>query len=56
MGDFGLFAHFNGFSWKVENSLRIDGIYFSVASLKNSVVTVGIKGSKAVIVLGKRKK
>lgn len=53
-GDFGLFAHFNGSTWKTYNELSIQGIYFSVAVKNNIVITVGLEGSKAIIVKGNR--
>jgi len=53
-GDFGLFAHFNGISWNTYNGLYIQGIYFSVAVNGNTVITVGLEGSKAIIVKGLR--
>ena len=51
-GDFGLFAHFNGSTWKTYNELYIQGIYFSVAVKDNIVITVGLEGGKAIIVKG----
>lgn len=51
-GDFGLFAHFNGSTWKTYNELYIEGIYFSVAVKGNIVITVGLEGGKAIIVKG----
>lgn len=53
-GDFGLFSHYNGSSWYTYNELYMQGIYFSLSALNNSVVSIGIKGSKAIIVKGIR--
>jgi len=53
-GDFGLFAHFNGSTWKTYNELYIQGIYVSVAVKSNIVITVGLEGGKAIIVKGLR--
>ncbi len=54
-GDFGLFAHFNGSTWKTYDELYIQGIYFSVAVKNNIVITVGLEGNRAIIVKGLRK-
>jgi hypothetical protein len=53
-GDYGLFAHFNGSTWKTYNELSIQGIYFSVAVKGTIVITVGLEGGKAIIVRGSR--
>lgn len=53
-GDFGLFAHFNGTSWKNYNELYIQGIYYSISAKNNIVITVGFNGSKAIIIKGER--
>ena len=53
-GDFGLFAYFNGSTWKTYNELYIQGIYFSVAVKNNIVISVGLEGSKAIIIKGIR--
>jgi hypothetical protein len=53
-GDFGLFAHFNGSTWKTYNELYIQGIYFSVTVKNNMVITVGLEGNRAIIVKGTR--
>ena len=53
-GDYGLFAHFNGSTWKTYNELYIQGIYFSVAVKNNIVISVGLEGSKAIIIKGIR--
>ena len=51
VGDFGLLAHFNGFSWKVFDEPSAD-IYYSCAVKGNIIVTVGTKGGKAIISYG----
>ncbi len=53
-GDFGLFAHFSGTSWKTYNELYIQGIYYSISVKNNIVITVGFKGSKAIVIKGER--
>lgn len=53
-GDYGLFAHFNGSTWKTYDELYIQGIYFSVAVKNNMVITVGLEGNRAIIVKGLR--
>jgi len=53
-GDFGLFAHFSGTSWKTYNKLYIQGIYYSLSAKNNIVITVGFNGSKAIIIKGTR--
>jgi len=53
-GDFGLFAHFGGTSWKTYNELYIQGIYYSLSAKNNIVITVGFNGSKAIIMKGTR--
>jgi len=53
-GDFGLLSHFNGSSWLTYNEHYMQGILFSIATKNNIVVTVGLKGSKAIIVKGTR--
>ncbi|MBE0539406.1 MAG: glucosyl transferase [Ignavibacterium sp.] len=53
-GDFGLFAHFNGVSWKTYNEIYIQGIYYSLSAKNNIVITVGFNGSKAIIIKGER--
>jgi hypothetical protein len=53
-GDFGLFAHFSGTSWKTYNELYIQGIYYSISVKNNIVITVGFNGSKAIIIKGER--
>jgi hypothetical protein len=53
-GDFGLFAHYNGSSWHTYNELYMQGIYFSLSPQNNIVVSVGLKGSKAIVVKGLR--
>jgi hypothetical protein len=53
-GDFGLFAHYNGANWHTYNELYMQGIFFSLCTLNNYVITVGLKGSKAIIVKGMR--
>ena len=53
-GDFGLFAHFNGVSWQTYNELYLQGIYYSLSTQNNIVVTVGFEGGKTVILKGTR--
>jgi hypothetical protein len=53
-GDYGLFAHFNGSTWRTYDELYIQGIYFSVAVKNNMVITVGLEGNRAIIVKGTR--
>jgi hypothetical protein len=47
-GDFGLLAHYNGFTWKVFNGPVAD-IYYACAVKRNTTVIVGTKGGKAII-------
>jgi hypothetical protein len=54
VGDFGLFAHYNGVSWKVYNNLLMNGIYFSVVTKGDLVVAVGSNNGQAIITVGKR--
>ena len=55
-GTFGLFMHYNGVSWM--NYAYITASYFdvisSVAIKGNTIVAAGFKGSKAVVLVGKR--
>jgi hypothetical protein len=55
-GSFGLLMHYNGVSWL--NYAYITASYFdvisSVAIKGNTIVAVGFKGSKAVVLIGKR--
>ena len=55
-GSFGLLMHFNGVSWM--NYAYITASYFdvvsSVAIKGNTIVAAGFKGSKAVVMIGKR--
>ncbi len=53
-GDFGLLSHFNGKDWFNYNEHYIQGILFSVATKNNTVISVGLKGSKAIIIKGSR--
>ena len=53
-GDFGLLSHFNGSSWLTYNEHYMQGILFSIATKNNIVVTVGLRGSKAIIIKGTR--
>lgn len=56
VGDFGVFAHYNGKSWKVYDSLSLpQGNYEGLAVKDNLVVAVGWNGDRAVVVRGKRK-
>ncbi len=55
-GDFGVFAHYNGKSWKVYDFLNLpQGNYEGLAVRDNLVVAVGWNGDRAVVVRGKRK-
>ena len=55
-GSFGLLMHYNGVSWM--NYAYISALYFDVitrVTIKgNTIVAAGFKGSKAVILIGKR--
>ena len=54
-GDFGVFEHFNGVSWRGYNAIRLsNGIYQGLAVSQNTVVAVGENWGKAVISIGKR--
>ncbi len=53
-GDFGIMAHFNGYSWRDFLELRVSGIYYSVAVTDNMVFAVGYVGARAVIQRGVR--
>ena len=47
-GDFGLLAHYNGFTWKVFNGPAAD-IYYACAVKGNTTIFVGTKGGKAIV-------
>ncbi len=53
-GDFGLLSHFNGLTWTTYNEHYMQGILFSVALKNNTIVTVVLRGSKAIIIKGER--
>jgi hypothetical protein len=54
VGDFGIVAHFNGYSWHEFPELSISGIYQSVSVKDDLMVAVGSLGSRAVVVRGMR--
>lgn len=54
VGDFGVFAHYNGKSWKLYEQLGINGVYNSIAINKDLVVAAGYSNNQAIIVVGRR--
>jgi hypothetical protein len=55
VGDFGWRAHFNGVTWKVYEQLPTQpDILYSQQLTSNMLITVGERGNKAIIVVGKR--
>jgi hypothetical protein len=55
VGDFGLVSHFNGITWEHYNiGLPMANLY-SVSVKGNVVTAVGQDGSKAVVIVGRRK-
>ena len=55
VGDFGLFAHFNGWSWHVYTEVALSGgNYESVAMKGDMVIAVGWTGGFAIITRGVR--
>jgi hypothetical protein len=54
VGDFGIAAHFNGFSWREFQEVRFDGIYESVAVKGNLMIAVGWGGGGGIILRGVR--
>ena len=57
VGDFGIFEHYNGMSWRGYNEIRLsNGIYQGLAVRQNMVVAVGENSDNAVISFGKRER
>ena len=54
VGDFGVFAHYNGKSWNEYDQLAMNGVYNSVAVNNNLVVASGYLNNQAIIVVGRR--
>ncbi|MBU2506660.1 MAG: hypothetical protein KJ799_08045, partial [Bacteroidetes bacterium] len=53
VGHFGLFAHFNGSTWKVYKEVY-NAIYGSLSVKNNLIVAVGERNGKGVITIGRR--
>jgi peroxiredoxin len=53
VGDFGLVAHFNGFSWRIIPDANV-ALNHSIDYKNNLMLSVGQRNQKAVILIGKR--
>jgi hypothetical protein len=52
VGDFGLCAHYNGYTWKSFPETGLNGIYHGLAVTSREVIAVGEVNGKAVILRG----
>ncbi len=54
VGAFGDLLHYNASTWKQYPELRINGSFYSVSFVGNTVVAVGYTGNRAIAVIGRR--